>query len=105
MPRSPNTSPQTVRVLGLLLQEPEGWHYGYDLSRRTALKSGTLYPILLRLSEQGWLETRWEEPEHPGRPPRHIYRLTAEGVREARSTLQRAEQRRLTLRPEAKGAR
>jgi len=104
MPRSPNTSPQTLLVIELLLQEANAWHYGYDLSRHTGLKSGTLYPILIRLAEQGWLETRWEELERPGRPPRHTYRLTRAGVREARSTRQRAEERRLTLRPEGKGA-
>jgi DNA-binding PadR family transcriptional regulator len=103
MPRSSHSSPQTLRVLDLLLQEPEGWHYGYDVSRRTGLKTGTLYPILIRLAEQGWLETRWEEPRRPGRPPRHAYRLTAEGAREARSTLQRARERQPNLRPEREG--
>lgn len=83
MARTPNTSPQTRAVLVLLLEEPSVWRYGYALSQRTGLKSGTLYPILMRLAEQGWLETRWEEPERPGRPPRHIYRLTTEGIRAA----------------------
>src|SRR3954451_18573204 len=81
MPSVPNTSPQTRLVLAVLLAEPEAWHYGYGLSRRTNLKSGTLYPLLLRLADQGWLETRWMEPERLGRPPRHTYRLTAAGAR------------------------
>lgn len=80
VPRRPNTSPQTVRVLGALLERPGMWQHGYDLSRRTALRSGTLYPILLRLADQGLLEARWEEPERAGRPPRHVYRLTAAGA-------------------------
>ena len=50
MPRLPNTSPQTLSVLELLLESPRSWHYGYALSQLTGLKSGTLYPILLRLS-------------------------------------------------------
>jgi PadR family transcriptional regulator PadR len=79
VPRLPNTSPQTLLVLAQLLADAETWCYGYDLSRRTGLKSGTLYPILVRLAEHGWLETNWAAPETPGRPPRHLYRLTAEG--------------------------
>lgn len=76
-------SPQTLRVLAEFLQSAKDWKYGYDISRNTELKSGTLYPILMRLAEAGLLETRWEDPE-PGRPPRHMYRLTAEGLRYAR---------------------
>lgn len=84
MPRNRNTSPQTLRVLGLLLESPRDWHYGYAVSQLTGLKAGTLYPILARLTEQGWLERRWRESDEPGRPPRHTYRLTAAGVRGAR---------------------
>src|SRR4029453_10026956 len=78
MPRSPDTSPQTLRVFEALLGQPDLWRYGYDLSKQTGLPSGTLYPILIRLSGRGFLETRWEEPEVPGRPPRHLYRLTTD---------------------------
>ena len=79
MPRPPAVSRQTLAVLEQLLQGSEEWSYGYDLSRSTGLRSGTLYPILIRLTERGWLEARWAEPERVGRPPRHLYRLTAEG--------------------------
>jgi DNA-binding PadR family transcriptional regulator len=74
-------------VLAALLEAPEAWHYGYDLSRRLELSSGTLYPILVRLAERGCLETRWVEPERPGRPPRHTYRLTGAGRALAQSRL------------------
>jgi DNA-binding PadR family transcriptional regulator len=87
MARLPNTSPQTLLVLEALLEAPAAWHYGYALSQRTSLRSGTLYPLLMRLAEQGWLETRWTEPERPGRPPRHTYRLTTEGARAAAAQL------------------
>ena len=73
---------QTVKVLEEFLSNPKTWRYGYDISRNTELKSGTLYPILVRLAEHGWLETRWENTE-AGRPPRHMYRLTANGTRSA----------------------
>ncbi|GGH07430.1 PadR family transcriptional regulator [Silvibacterium dinghuense] len=76
-------TPQTALVLRELLRSPRAWSYGYDISRETGLKSGTLYPLLIRLAEQQLLETRWEAAEN-GRPPRHMYRLTANGVRAAR---------------------
>lgn len=99
MARQRNTSAQTLIALDLLLEDPEAWHFGYDFSRRSGLKSGTLYPILIRLADQGWLETRWAEPERPGRPARHTYRLTADGRREAAAVLSDAAARRATPRP------
>jgi DNA-binding PadR family transcriptional regulator len=87
-------------VLQQLLREPERWQYGYDLSRSTGLKSGTLYPILVRLAEQGWLEARWTEPARVGRPPRHLYRLTADGmVAATRLTAARATRGSMQPRP------
>jgi len=76
-------SPQTTLVLAEFLQCREEWRYGYDMSRSTGLKSGTLYPILMRLAEHRLLETSWETTAE-GRPPRHMYRLTEDGVRYAR---------------------
>jgi DNA-binding PadR family transcriptional regulator len=73
-------SAQTLQVLDAFLDGPADWKYGYDISRNTGLKSGTLYPILMRLAERKLLETSWETAE-PGRPPRHLYRLTADGMR------------------------
>jgi PadR family transcriptional regulator, regulatory protein PadR len=77
-------SPQTALVLTEFLHGPKEWKYGYDISRSTGLKSGTLYPILMRLAERGLLETAWETTE-AGRPPRHLYKLTADGLRYART--------------------
>lgn len=79
MPRKPNNSRQTRALLAALLERSREWRHGYDLSKETGLRSGTLYPLLMRLSEQGLLEQRWQEPERPGLPPRHVYRLTAAG--------------------------
>ena len=76
-------SRQTLLILDVFLESAKQWKYGYDLSRTTGLKSGTLYPLLMRLADRKLLETSWETVE-PGRPPRHLYRLTAEGVRFAR---------------------
>jgi PadR family transcriptional regulator PadR len=77
-------SPQTLLVLAEFLQAEREWRYGYDISRNTGLKSGTLYPILMRLAEHKLLETSWETAVE-GRPPRHMYKLTNDGLRYART--------------------
>jgi len=84
MSRKPNNSRQTRALLAALLERPQTWRHGYDLSKETGLRSGTLYPLLMRLSEHGLLESRWQEAERPGLPPRHAYRLTAPGLALAR---------------------
>ena len=80
MPRKPNNSHQTRTLLAAFLERSQTWRHGYDLSKETGLRSGTLYPLLMRLSEQGLLESHWQEAERPGLPPRHVYRLTARGL-------------------------
>ena len=61
-----------------LAANPAQWGYGYDLATEVHLKSGSLYPILVRLADRGLLETSWE-PGAGSRPPRHLYRLTPAG--------------------------
>lgn len=78
MLRSRAPSPATRAVLAALVEAGPDWSHGYELCRLTGLKSGTLYPLLIRLERQGYLVAEWQAPE-PGRPPRHAYRLTAEG--------------------------
>jgi DNA-binding PadR family transcriptional regulator len=73
-------SPQTITVLAALAAEPGSWRYGYELVTGLAMNSGSLYPILMRLSERGLLDATWETDARPGRPARHMYRLTATGI-------------------------
>ncbi len=87
MPRRRHASPQAALVFAALAEDAAGWHHGYDLSRRTGLASGTLYPLLMRLHEAGYLDARWEEAAAPSRPPRHAYRLTAAGAAFGRDLL------------------
>jgi DNA-binding PadR family transcriptional regulator len=81
---------ETKKLFATLLQQPRSWHYGYELSKRTGLKSGTLYPLLIRLNDQGLLEAKWLEPETPGKPPRHAYKLSPGGLAFAREITQPA---------------
>ncbi len=84
MARPPNTSAQTRALLAVLAGKPRSWRHGYELSKETRLKSGTLYPLLMRLEAQGFLESQWQPTRQPGRPPRHLYRLTSAGAALAR---------------------
>jgi len=86
-------SRQSLILLDALAEGASRWQYGLELARTTGLKSGTLYPILVRLAERGLLESCWLEPERPGRPPRHAYRITAAG----RGALSAASQRPSSL--------
>ena len=56
---------------------------GADISQRTGMLSGTMYPILIRFRAAGWLTDRWEddEPFALGRPKKRFYRLTPAGHR------------------------
>lgn len=85
MARPPNTSAQTRAVLAAFAAQPDAWRYGYDLSRETGIKPGTLYPMLMRLAQHGLLESEWRPSLKEGRPPRHAYRLTEDGAARARA--------------------
>lgn len=85
MSRTRSLSPQARLVLTILLDAGGAWSHGYELARLAGVKSGTLYPLLIRLEAQGHLEAEWQQPPETGRPPRHAYRLTASGVQLARA--------------------
>jgi len=84
MSRVRRPSRQMILLLAALAGRPRVWHHGYDLMKETELKSGTLYPLLMRMGEQGIVEAEWREPSQAGRPARHAYRLTATGLALAR---------------------
>jgi PadR family transcriptional regulator PadR len=89
MPQTPRITLSMARVLAALLSEPDTDQYGLELMRQTGLASGTLYPILARLQQAGWVEAKWEEidPVEAGRPARRYYRLTALGATTAQEAL------------------
>lgn len=106
MERFRRPSPQTIEVISALAENPSAWSYGYDLCQQTGLKAGTMYPILMRLADRGLLETTWETDAPPGRPPRHMYRLTGAG-RAFLATIEAEARRKATsasLRPGMEGA-
>jgi PadR family transcriptional regulator, regulatory protein PadR len=80
------------RVLRVLMTDPAAPHYGYDLMKTARLPSGTLYPMLARLQQEGLVASEWEaqREDASGRPARKYYRLTGEGLRVARLELAQA---------------
>jgi DNA-binding PadR family transcriptional regulator len=101
-PRRP--SAQTLLVLSALVNEPATWRYGYELGREVDLKAGSLYPILIRLCDRGLLEATWEDTPPSGRPPRHLYRLTADGLRWAAEVATEPAPRAVTVQPRLREA-
>lgn len=85
MSRRPHSSPRASALLGHLLTAAPGWKHGYGLMQELGIKSGSLYPLLMRLSDDGFLESRNEPSPLAGRPPRREYRLSASGVELARA--------------------
>lgn len=89
-----------VRVAIAMMEDPNGRHWGYDLSRRCGVRSGVMYPLLTRLLTEGWLTDGWEHHVE-GRPPRRYYQLTENGCRElgaiARTAANQATARRTQL--------
>jgi PadR family transcriptional regulator PadR len=72
-------SAQTTAVLQVLSADPAHWRYGYELCTELGIRAGSMYPILMRLADRGLLETSWETEHVPGRPARHLYRLSVAG--------------------------
>ncbi|HTX32874.1 MAG TPA: helix-turn-helix transcriptional regulator [Solirubrobacteraceae bacterium] len=75
-------SHQTRIVLQAFLDAPADELYGFELTKATRLKAGSLYPILQRLVSEGWLTARWEDIDQhqAGRRRRRYYRLSAKGA-------------------------
>ena len=76
----------SAELLILALVEPRARH-GYEISKlieersggRLKFKVASLYPLLYRLEERGWIKGRWVEK--PGERRRRFYSVTAEGRR------------------------
>jgi PadR family transcriptional regulator, regulatory protein PadR len=90
MGATPRVTLQGVKVLGTFLaayeESVKSELSGADVMKKSGVSSGTMYPLLIRLEEAGWLNSRWEEtePQELGRPRRRLYSLTGTGVHAAR---------------------
>jgi transcriptional regulator len=74
----------SAELLILSLVEARARH-GYEISKLIEARSGgrlrfkvaSLYPLLYRLEERGWIQGKWVEK--PGERRRRFYRLTSTG--------------------------
>lgn len=99
----PRMTLQTQLVLRALLEDPARQRYGLELCALAGLPSGTIYPILARLEQLGWVDSTWEDPavhEAAGRPRRRFYRITEDGAEQARLALAHAYRARKTPLPD-----
>lgn len=60
MSKGQQLNTQTLKCLGTLMNKRLDGLPGVEIGRATRLQSGTLYPILLRLEQAGWLKSYWE---------------------------------------------
>jgi PadR family transcriptional regulator PadR len=73
--------------LAILLAVAPGTRYGLEIIRHLqeltdlVVTEGTIYPILGRLTRDGWLEAEWQAS---AAHPRKYYRLTSPGRRRLR---------------------
>ena len=83
--RPPQLTRQTMVILSILMESTEPIA-GSEIAGRSRLASGTLYPILMRLEQAGWIRSEWEEKEGASgaKPRRRLYRVTGLGVQSAR---------------------
>jgi len=72
----------TVDVLRILLDSRDPV-WGLKIVDATGRKAGSIYPILGRLEEAGWISGEWESDDARTGARRRLYRLTATGATEA----------------------
>jgi PadR family transcriptional regulator, regulatory protein PadR len=78
----------TVAVLKALV---DGSRYGFDIMEAAGLASGTVYPILGRLEEGGYVRSQWEPAavaQKARRPARRYYVITGPGRRALAESLE-----------------
>jgi PadR family transcriptional regulator PadR len=77
-------------LLKLLAERPM---YGYELvstleqrgGAQFQIKEGTLYPVLYRLEDAGFIQPNWETPERG--VPRKYYQITSTGTQQLEALL------------------
>jgi DNA-binding PadR family transcriptional regulator len=85
--------PKLSHTAAMILQAIHcGCVYGYSLMEATGLPSGTVYPALRRLEQDGLIRSQWERQsiaDAAQRPPRKYYKLTTPGKAALEASLKR----------------
>ncbi|CAL9677661.1 hypothetical protein SUDANB95_07987 (plasmid) [Actinosynnema sp. ALI-1.44] len=88
------------RVLLALAKDPARELYGLEITEATGgfgtggLLPRTIWPILERFRDKGWITSRAVAQADPSAPRRYYYRITAAGLTEASRVLQADAARR-----------
>jgi DNA-binding PadR family transcriptional regulator len=72
-------------TLAVLKALASGYRHGFDIIDVTGLPGGTVYPILGKLEDGGYVRSAWEDPriaQADKRPPRRYYELREAGTRQ-----------------------
>lgn len=83
----------TRKVLEALLRAKEGI-WGLALTKQVNLPTGTVYPILGRLEELGWVDSFWEEASDRSGPRRKYFVLKDEAIIAAEEIVSEAMENR-----------
>lgn len=80
---------QSLAVVKYMLERPKDDVFGLELIEAVQLPAGTIYPILTRLEDAGWIEGEWEslDRKDAGRRRRKYYKLTKDGKKDGRKQL------------------
>jgi DNA-binding PadR family transcriptional regulator len=74
-------------VLEVLLK-PDDELYGLRIAKATGRPTGSVFPILARLEQAGWVVSEWEATgPHSRGPRRRFYRLSADGLPAAQAAV------------------
>ena len=87
----------TIAVL-TVLTTAESTLWGLETVRRSGMQSGTVYPILDRLEQAGWLTSDWEVDNERSGPRRRYYELTPEGREGALEVLAKYGEKQAAIR-------
>jgi DNA-binding IclR family transcriptional regulator len=79
-------TPATIDVLSVLTSSAEPC-WGLLVIKSSGRPAGSVYPILERLEQSGWVTSSWEDDPARVGPRRRFYELTAEGATAARAAV------------------
>jgi DNA-binding PadR family transcriptional regulator len=84
----PRVTAATLDVLEVLLDHDDGQLYGLKIAKMIGRPTGSVFPILARLEQLGWVTSKWETAEQSASGSRRrFYRLSGEGMASGRVLL------------------
>ena len=70
-----------LKILEVFANNPNDWYTGSDICTKVKMRSGIVYPMLIRMEQRGWLTSEWRADLKYLEPPtRCFYRITRRGA-------------------------